>query len=187
MSGTGRFRHLGDTPIADLHSIRVVTGHFEAPDGTTFDRDVVRNKGAVAMVPLLDDGRTVLLVRQYRGPLDRLLLEIPAGLCDVAGEPLEETAHRELAEEIGRAAATLEHLVSYDPVAGFSDHVVHVYLATGLTEVADDRQGIEETHMTVEPFDLGSLDQAIADGTLTDAKSIIGLLLARDHLRRTGR
>lgn len=179
MSG---FRHLGDTPVVDLHAIRVVTGHFEAPDGTAFDRDVVRNLGAVAMVPVLDDGRTVLLVRQYRGPIDRELLEIPAGLCDVPGEPLEETAQRELAEEVGRSAASLEHLVSYDPVAGFSDHVVHVYLATGLTQVADDRQGVEEQHMTVEAFELDRLDAAIADGTLTDAKTIIGLLLARDRL-----
>jgi ADP-ribose pyrophosphatase len=178
------FRHLGDDVIADLHAIRVVSARFEAPDGTTFTRDVVRNRGAVAMVPLLDDGRTVLLVRQYRGPIDRDLLEIPAGLCDVEGEPLEATAHRELAEELGRSATNLEHLVSYDPVAGFSDHVVHVYLATGLAEVPDDRQGVEETHMTVEPFDLDGLDAAIADGTLTDAKTIIGLLLVRDRRRR---
>lgn len=176
------FRHLGDTEVAALHSIRVVTGHFEAPDGSRFDRDVVRNLGAVAMVPVEDDGRHVLLVRQYRGPVDRELLEIPAGLCDVVGEPLEETAHRELAEEIGRSAATLDHLVTYDPVAGFSDHVVHVYLATGLAEVPDDRQGVEESHMTVESFDLETLDIAIADGTLRDAKTIIGLLLARDRL-----
>lgn len=179
MSG---FRHLGDTEVAALHSIRVVTGHFEAPDGTRFDRDVVRNLGAVAMVPVEDDGRHVLLVRQYRGPLDRELLEIPAGLCDVAGEPLEETAHRELAEEIGRSASSLDHLVTYDPVAGFSDHVVHVYLATGLAEVPDDRQGVEESHMSVESFDLETLDSAIADGTLRDAKTIIGLLLARARL-----
>lgn len=176
------FRHLGDTEVAALHSIRVVTGHFEAPDGTRFDRDVVRNLGAVAMVPVEDDGRHVLLVRQYRGPVDRDLLEIPAGLCDVAGEPLEDTAHRELAEEIGRSAAALDHLVTYDPVAGFSDHVVHVYLATGLAEVPDDRQGVEESHMSVESFDLATLDSAIADGTLRDAKTIIGLLLARARL-----
>lgn len=182
MSG---FRHLGDTEVAALHSIRVVTGHFEAPDGTRFDRDVVRNLGAVAMVPVLDGGRTVLLVRQYRGPIDRELLEIPAGLCDVEGEPLEDTAHRELAEEIGRSASDLHHLITYEPVAGFSDHVVHIYLATGLADVPDDRQGVEEAHMTVESFDLDTLDAAITNGTLRDAKTIIGLLLTRDHLGKS--
>lgn len=180
MSG---FRHLGDTEVATLHSMRVVQGHFEAPDATAFDRDIVRNRGAVAMVPVLDDGRTVLLVRQYRAPIDSLLLEIPAGLCDVDGEDPEATAHRELAEEIGRAAGSLEALVRYHATAGFSDHVVQIYLATDLTAVPDDRQGVEESYMTIEELDLGDLDQAIDGGTLTDAKTIIGLLRARHRLR----
>jgi len=180
------FRHLGDTEVAQLHSMRIVQGHFEAPDGTAFDRDIVRNRGAVAMVPVLDDGRTVLLVRQYRGPIDSLLLEIPAGLCDVDDEEPEATAHRELAEEIGRAAGSLDALVRYHAAAGFSDHVVQIYLATDLTEGPDSRQGVEEAHMTIEELDLGGLDRAIDDGTLTDAKSIIGLLRARDLLRVRG-
>ena len=184
MSG---FRHLGDREVAQLARLRVVTGTFEAPDGSTFERDIVRNQEVVAMVPVLDDGRTVLLVRQYRGPIDRLLLEIPAGLCDVDGEDLEATAARELVEEVGQVAEHLELIARFHPAAGFSDQFVRLYLATGLTEVAADRQGPEESHMTVEEFDLDGLDAAIADGTLTDAKSIIGLLLARDHLRRTGR
>lgn len=180
MSG---FRHLGDDPIAELHSIRVVAAHFEAPDGSTFERDVVRNRGAVAMVPVLDDGHTVLLVRQYRGPIDRELLEIPAGLCDVDGEALEATANRELAEEVGRAAGSLEPLVEYDAAAGFSDHVVHIYLATDLSEVPDDRQGVEESHMTIEELDLDHLHAAIDDGTIRDSKTLIGLMLARHKLR----
>lgn len=178
------FRHLGDTEVAALHTFRVVTGRFEAPDGTPFERDVVRDDGAVAIVPLLDDGHTVLLVRQYRGALDRELLEIPAGMCDVADEPLETTAHRELAEEVGRTAASLELLVGYDAVAGMSDHRVTVFLASGLAEIGHDRQGVEEQHMTVEELDLDRLDAAIDDGTITDAKTIIGLLLARDRLDR---
>jgi 8-oxo-dGTP pyrophosphatase MutT (NUDIX family) len=179
------FRHLGDEVMVDRPFLQVVTARFEAPDGTTFERDVVRNKGAVAMVPVLDDGRTVLLVRQYRGPIDRELLEIPAGLQDVEGEAPEVTAQRELAEEVGRHAGTLQLLCEYDPVAGFSDHVVRVYLATDLTEVPENRQGPEEDHMTIETFDLLGLDAAIADGTLRDAKTLIGLLLARDGLRIT--
>jgi 8-oxo-dGTP pyrophosphatase MutT (NUDIX family) len=182
MSG---FRHLGDEIVVDRPFFRVVNARFEAPDGSTFERDVVRNKGAVAMVPVLDDGHSVLLVRQYRGPVDRELLEIPAGLRDIEGEAPEVAAQRELAEEIGRHAGTLELLTDYDPVAGFSDHVVRVYLATELTEVPESRQGPEETHMTVETFDLHGLDAAIADGTLRDAKTLIGLLLACDRLRLT--
>ena len=68
-------------------------GTFRAPDGSTFERDIVHHPGAVAVVPLLDDG-TVVLVRQYRAPIDRLLLEIPAGLRDVPDEATEVTAAR---------------------------------------------------------------------------------------------
>ena len=177
------FRHLADREVAQLARIRVYRSTFEAPDGSRFERDVVRNMAVVGVVPVLDDGRTVLLVSQYRGPIDRFLLEIPAGLCDVEGEPPEATARRELAEEIGRTAETLDEVAGYYPSAGFSDQFVRLYIARGLTEVPHDRQGPEEAHMEVVPFDLGALDAAIADGTLADSKTLIGLLLARDALR----
>lgn len=175
------FRHLRDREVAQLARLRVVRAAFEAPDGTTFERDVIRNQAVVAMVPVEADGR-VLLVRQYRGPIDRWLLEIPAGLCDVEGEPPEATAQRELVEEVGRIAEHLELVASYFPAAGFSDQFVRLYLATGLREVEADRQGIEESHMTVERFDLATLDEAIAAGAIADSKTLIGLLLARDRL-----
>ena len=177
------FRHLGDREVATLDRLRVVRGTFEAPDGSTFERDVIRNQEVVGIIPVLDDGATVLLVRQYRGPIDQDILEIPAGLCDVDGEASEATAQRELIEEVGRKAAALELVASYYPSAGFSDQFVRLYLATGLTEVPHDRQGPEERHMTVEEFALDGLDAAIADGTLADSKTLIGLLLARERLR----
>lgn len=176
------FRHLGDREVASLDRLRVVRGRFEAPDGSTFERDVVRNQAVAAIVPVLDDGATVLLVRQYRGPIDRELLEIPAGLCDVDGEELEATARRELVEEVGREAGSMERVARYYPSAGFSDQVVTLYLATDLTEVPHDRQGPEESHMTIEEFALADLDDAIADGSLADSKTLIGLLIARDRL-----
>lgn len=178
------FRHLDDREVARLDRIRVVRGRFEAPDGSIFERDVVRNQAVVAMVPVVDDGSSVLLVRQYRGPIDRHLLEIPAGLCDVDGEDPEATARRELVEEVGREADSLELIASYYPAAGFSDQFVRLYVATGLREVPADRQGVEEQDMTVEAFDLADLDEAIAAGVLADSKTLIGLLLVRDRLRR---
>lgn len=180
----GGFRHLGDREVATLDRIRVYRATFEAPDGSTFERDVVRNQSVVGIVPVLDDRRSVLLVSQYRGPIDRYLLEIPAGLCDVAGEEPEATARRELVEEVGRTAGSLELLSGYFPSAGFSDQYVRLYLATELAEVPHDRQGPEESHMTTEVFDLANLDDAIADGTLSDSKTLIGLLQVRDRLRR---
>jgi ADP-ribose pyrophosphatase len=175
------FRHLHDTEIAALARLRVVRATFEAPDGSRFERDVVRNNEVVAMVPLADDG-TVWLVRQYRGPIDREILEIPAGLCDVEGEPPEATAARELVEEVGLEAGSLELMARFHPSAGFSDQYVRLYLATGLTEVPHDRQGPEETHMTVERVALDDVPALVASGELVDSKTIIGLLLAREHL-----
>jgi ADP-ribose pyrophosphatase len=177
------FRHLGDEEVCRLDRLRVVRGRFAAPDGSEFERDIVRNQAVVAMVPILPGGRSALLVRQYRGPIDDLLLEIPAGLCDVEGEDLEAAAARELVEEVGREAGHLERVAGWYPAAGFSDQYVHLYLATELTEVPLQRQGPEEEHMTVEEVALAEVPAMIADGRLSDSKTIIGLLLA---LRRLG-
>lgn len=179
------FRFIGEREIASGYRIRLVKATFEAPDGSTFERDVIRDKRVVAMVPVLEDGNSVLLVRQYRGPLDREMLEIPAGLCDVDGEddPMV-TAARELAEEVGKAAGSLRLLATIHQSAGISDEHGMIYLATDLTDIPDDRQGIEEAYMTVETFDLGQLDEAIGSGFLTDAKTVVGLLRARDVLHR---
>lgn len=174
------FRHLDDREVAQLDRLRVVRGRFEAPDGSTFERDVVRNQEVVAMVPVADDG-TVWLVRQYRGPIDREILEIPAGLCDVDGEEPEDAAARELVEEVGLEAERLELVARFHPAAGFSDQFVRLYLASGLTEVDHDRQGPEESHMTVERVALDDVPALIAAGELIDSKTIIGLLLAREH------
>jgi len=176
------FRHLGDDEVATLDRLTVSRGRFEAPDGSTFQRDIIRNQAVVAVVPVLDDGATVLMVRQYRGPIDQLLLEIPAGLCDVDGEPLLATAARELVEEVGRTAEHFAPIAGFYPAAGFSDQHVTLYLATGLAEVPLDRQGPEESHMTIEEVALADVPAMVADGRLCDSKSIIGLLLARQHL-----
>jgi ADP-ribose pyrophosphatase len=136
----------------------------------------VRHAGAVAVVPLHADG-TVTLVRQFRAALGVELLEIPAGLRDIVGEPDERTAERELVEEAGLAAEQIERLVSFHNSPGFCDESVGVFLATGLREVPDDRQGIEEQHMTLERVPLEEALAMIDDGRITDAKTIIGLTL----------
>lgn len=176
----GGFRHLGDEPIHEGHVMRVVVGTFEGPDGSTFTRDIVRHPGAVAVVPLHDDG-TVTLVRQYRAPIDALLLEIPAGIRDVDGEPPEETARRELAEEAGLAAERIEHLVTFHNAPGMSDEVIDVFVATGLTECDPSAQGVEEESMSIERHGLDDLATMIADGRLTDAKTVIAVGLLRSR------
>lgn len=175
MSGKG-FRLLAEETVHRGHAIEVTVGTFEGPDGRRFTRDVVHHVGAVGVLPLHDDG-TVTLVRQYRAPIDADLLEIPAGLRDVRDEPPEETAARELAEEAGLRAEHYELLCRFHNSPGHSDEVVHVYLATGLRDVDPDLQGIEEEHLTVERLPVDELMTMIADGRLTDAKTVIGVAL----------
>lgn len=177
----GGFRRLGERVLHDGHVISLAVGTFAAPDGSTFEREVVHHPGAVSVVPLHDDG-TVTLVRQYRAALDDHLLEIPAGKRDVAGEPPEVTAARELAEEVGLEAGRLDLLAEFVNSAGFCDEHSWVFLARGLTEVPVDLQGLEEQHMTTHRVALADVPAMIADGRLLDAKTIIGLTVTRDRL-----
>ncbi len=175
------FRHLGDEVLHRGHIITLCRSDFEAPDGTRFQRDVVRHPGAVSVVPVTGDGQ-VVLVRQYRAALDAHLLEIPAGKRDVADEPPEETARRELAEEVGLVAGELRLLARFHNSVGFSDEESLVFLGTSLTAAATDRQGIEEEYLSVERFALADAPAMIAAGEVTDAKTVIGLTLAHQIL-----
>ncbi|MEY2447733.1 MAG: ADP-ribose pyrophosphatase [Acidimicrobiaceae bacterium] len=180
------FRKLGEEELFRGQSaapIWVGEGEFEAPDGTRFKRDIVHHPGAVSVVPVLDDGRAVL-VRQYRAPLDREILEIPAGKRDVAGEAPEVTARRELEEEVGLRAERVELLLEFHNSPGFCDEHSFSFLATGLTECAKAPVGVEEHAMQIEYVKLDDVLGLIAAGELTDAKSIIGLLMARERLAR---
>jgi 8-oxo-dGTP pyrophosphatase MutT (NUDIX family) len=180
---SGRFKKLDEQVVFEGAVITVAQGRFEAPDGQTFERDLVHHPGAVVVVPLVDD-RTALLVRQYRAAVDDHVLEIPAGKRDVPDEPTDVTAVRELAEEVGRTAGRLDLLARFHNSPGFSDELTWCYLARDLAVVADDRQGVEEQSMTVEEVKLADVDGLIEAGTLTDAKSIIGLTLASRFLAR---
>ncbi|HVX18098.1 MAG TPA: NUDIX hydrolase [Acidimicrobiales bacterium] len=172
------FRWSEETELHRGHVISLVQVGVEGPAGERFDRDVVRHPGAVSVVPLHQDG-TVTMVRQYRVAIDGDLLEIPAGKRDVAGEPAQITAQRELAEEVGLRAGRLVKLAEFYNSPGFSDEYSHVFLATELEEVPSEAQGIEEEHMTIERVVLDEVPAMIADGRICDAKSIIGLLAAR--------
>jgi ADP-ribose pyrophosphatase len=179
----GGFTKLGERPIHRGHVIEVAVGEFRGPDGSVFTRDLVHHPGAVSVVALLDDA-SVVFVRQYRAALDQWLLEIPAGKRDVAHEPPELTAGRELREEVGLVAGSLELLARFHNSPGFCDEESWVFLATDLTSVPASVQGVEEESMTLEHHRLDQVPQLIASGQLTDAKSIIGCTLALHRLAR---
>jgi ADP-ribose pyrophosphatase len=178
------FRRLDEQLRFQGSLITVATATFSGPDGGTFEREIVHHPGAVSMVPLVEEETTVLLVRQFRAAVGTELLELPAGKRDVAGEAPEETARRELEEEIGLRPGRLERLAHFYNSPGFSDEHSIVYMATELTPGRIDRQGVEERQMTVESVALAEVPGLIASGAICDAKTIIGLCLARQILVR---
>lgn len=181
------FRHLGDTIVHKGYIWHVAVASFVAPDGTRFERDVVRSPGAVAAVPLIFDAEgnaSVVLVRQFRAPYNDFVIEIPAGMRDVADEPTAVTAYRELMEEVGLQAGRLEPLTNFYPSAGMTDSVLHLFVATDLTSVGQDLHGPEEQHMEVLHMPLDAALDMIDRGEIHDAKTIIGLLLVARRLER---
>jgi 8-oxo-dGTP pyrophosphatase MutT (NUDIX family) len=182
---SSQFRPLGEREIHRGRIWRVAVGSFEGPDGTTFERDVVHSPGAVGIVPVLFDPEgtpAVVLVRQYRPALDAELVEIPAGMRDVDGEPPHETARRELGEEVGFAPGRLDLLTVFHNSAGMTDATTHVFLATDLRPVAAEAQGPEEEAMVVLHVPLADAVADVLAGRITDAKTVIGLLLTERRL-----
>ena len=180
------FRRVSEEELLRAWLFRVDRFHLLDPDDRPFDRFVIRHPGAVTIVPVHDDG-TVTLVRQYRAAVDALVLEIPAGTRDKEGESPEATARRELAEEAGLEAATWELLVGTWNTPGISDQHTLIYLATGLTPIPSRPDGVEEGFMTVETIHLDDVDALVADGSLKDETTVLGLFMARQRLRDGGR
>lgn len=173
MSG---FRTLGSRTIAEESFLRLDRATVTTPDGETLERLVVAHPGAVAVVPLIDDD--VVMIEQYRTPVGRALLEIPAGKLDIPGEDRRNTAARELEEEIGFAPGHLEHLTDLLTTPGFSDECITIYLATGLKPVPARPVGAEEHHARIVRMPLAEAIEQVREGTITDAKTVVGLLLA---------
>ena len=144
----------------------------------TYERDVVHHPGSAVIVPVFDDG-TVALVRQYRHPAVRYLLEVPAGTLN-RGERPEEGAARELEEELGLVSANMAKLVEFFVSPGFCEEKMWVYLATELTETAQRLEDDELIEVVRLPFSRAL--EMISDGEIEDAKTIIGLMLAAPRI-----
>ena len=133
-----RFEPLGGRTVYEGRIVTLRIERYRYPDGEEVEREVIRHQGAVGIVA--HDGTDLFLVRQPREVIgDPDFLEIPAGRLDVEGEAPLEAAQRELAEEIGKAAEHWEHITDYVSSVGVMDEVVHLYLATGLSD--EQRRG----------------------------------------------
>ena len=162
--------------------INVRTDVIRNPDGGTAAREVVEHPGAVGVVALDDEGR-VLMIRQYRHPVGRMLWELPAGLRDVAGEPLLQAARRELLEETGYRARDWHVLADYFSSPGIITERLRVFLARGLTEVPEaDRDFVpenEEAHLTLDWVPLDHAVSLVLAGDLHNGLAVVGLLAAQ--------
>jgi ADP-ribose pyrophosphatase len=167
---TVKKEHIYKGNIIDVELVTVTL-----PDGRQATRDIIRHPGASAVIPLNEKGE-IYMVRQFRKPLDAESLEIPAGKLDHPGEDPLKCAERELKEETGLSAKQLTHLVSVHSTPGFSDEVLHLYAATGLTQ--GDSCADEDEFISTEKYTVEQLEDMILKGEITDAKSIIGILLA---------
>ncbi len=182
----GGFRRVGESRVHQGHVWHLATAEFEAPDGRRFERDIVRSPGAVGVVPLVFDvegNASVVLVSQYRPPYENVVIEIPAGMRDVEGEDTAAVARRELIEEAGLAAGTVDLLGEIYPSPGMTDSVTTIYLATDCTPVPTDRQGPEEDFMEVLHLPLADALAMIDRREIVDAKTVAGLLLTDRRLR----
>ena len=168
---------IGGEVVWEGRIAKVRVDRFRYDDGEEAEREIVEHPGAVGIVA--HDGETLYLVRQPREPVDEpALLELPAGKLDEEGESPLECGVRELAEEIGKAAATWEHLTTYYTSAGFTDEQCHIYLATDLSD--EPGKAIAGERIDVEPHPLAQLDATIAE--CRDAKTLIGLQMLRARL-----
>jgi ADP-ribose pyrophosphatase len=140
--------------------------------GRTVIREVVQHPGGVVAVPIMDNGN-LLLVRQYRYPLQKYILEFPAGKLDSNQSPLD-TIRRELEEEAGYRATTWSHECSFYTSPGFSNELLHLFLARNLTPAAQRLEDGE--HITVETYSLEQCLEKIKGGDIADGKTILGIL-----------
>jgi ADP-ribose pyrophosphatase len=151
---------------------RVVEESYESPDGRRHVRQIVRHPGAVAILPILDDGR-ICLIENFRLAVGQTLLELPAGTCE-AGEAPIETARRELAEETGYRAGQIEPLAQCVMSPGILDERMHLFIATQLTPGPQALEGGEQ--ITPRPTTWDDALRMIREGQIRDAKTLVGLL-----------
>jgi ADP-ribose pyrophosphatase len=165
-------RQLESTRVYDGDFLHVRRDRVALPDGSTANREYIVHPGAVMIVPLLDDGR-LLVERQWRYPLQRAMLEFPAGKLE-RGEPVLGCAIRELLEETGYRAAEWARAGLLNNAIAYCDEFIEVWFARGL--VAGERKLDAGEFLDVYAARLDDLEDLAARGEFTDAKSLIGLL-----------
>lgn len=170
---TIKSRRIHEGKIINLRVDEVILPH-----GKKAIREIVEHGGAVAAVPLLPEGR-IILIRQFRKPVEEIIYEIPAGRLEKEEDP-RSCMERELKEEIGYRAGKLKGLISYYPSPGFSSELIHLFLATDLEKKEQSLEEDEFLEIVILRFDEAL--RMIEEGKIRDGKTIIGLFLAKQFL-----
>src|SRR5690625_4100127 len=153
--------------------INVQVDKVELPDGNFSTREIVKHPGAVAIIPVTDDGK-IIFVEQYRKPLERAIIEIPAGKKEQDEAP-EITAVRELEEETGYTTDVLEHITSFYTSPGFADEIIHLYYTEQLTKLDEMVQGDEDEFVEKHVLTLDEAERYVKEQKIYDAKTIYAL------------
>jgi ADP-ribose pyrophosphatase len=165
--------------IASGGMLIVKCDQVRLPNNNVSQREYVMHPGAVVIVPMLPNGN-VVLERQFRYPLRKVFIELPAGKID-AGEDVLLTGQRELLEETGYTANNWVKLGLQHPCIGYSNEVIHMYLASGLSAGAHKRD--DDEHLEVFEITFADCMQMIQSGEITDGKTIIALFFAEKYMQ----
>ena len=168
-------KRIDRTLIANGRVIDYYQDTMQMPDGSTVKWDLIDHVGAAAVVAVREDGK-ILMVRQYRNPLERQTLEIPAGKLDSKDEYPRNTAERELAEETGYICDNIEYLTTIYTTVAFCNEKIGLFLAKGLKDRHPQHLDDDE-YIDLEAYTLDEVRQMIYDGKIQDAKTVIGILL----------
>jgi ADP-ribose pyrophosphatase len=158
----------------------IQSGMLREPGGVRARRDIIRHSGSVAVLPVHEDGR-IVLIRQYRCAYDKQVIELPAGRIDKGETPLL-AAKRELREEVGLGARKWERLLRILPSPGFCDETVTIYRATGF--FASRAEPDPDERIEILTLSRAAALQLLSKGRLEDAKTVVALLLERQRARR---
>ncbi|MGI6021343.1 MAG: NUDIX domain-containing protein [Lachnospiraceae bacterium] len=168
-------RQVSSEEIFDGSVLHVKKDTVKLPDGSNAFRELIRHIGAVCVIPVTDDGN-VIVERQFRYPIDRVVLEIPAGKLNFRDEDRLEAAKRELEEETGYTASEWTDIGLYYPAPAYSDEKITMYLARGLKKGAQHLD--EDEFLEVDEIPLEKLVRDVMEGKITDGKTQIAVLKA---------
>lgn len=167
--------------IFDGNLLKVYKDKVELPNGNPAYREWIKHPGASAVIPVLPNG-DVIFIRQYRYPVRQVVLEVPAGKLDIAGEDPLECAKRELKEETGYTAEKYTKLTTIATTVGFSDEYIHIYAAEELT--AGEQCPDSDEFLNVVKLPLTTAVEYVRQGKIFDAKSIAAIMLLKDTMKK---